>query len=196
MFSFSFALPSPLLPILSSYLFAFLISTSTPATLGRLSSYTPSLIWLMPNRSYVHPSLHFKWTSTGSLGWIALPPRSSLMKWEASYLRRGWVERNSFLSWSNSESFIWPTELHILFHYGAMNILEFLYPEIKPLTPWAWSCILLHHKSRAHPWHLRGLLYQVAASLMIIWGLTPFWMVVFGFAYHNIFAGLVVVFVH
>ena len=42
LFSFSLALPSPLLPILSSYLFAFLIYTSTPAILGRLSSYTPS----------------------------------------------------------------------------------------------------------------------------------------------------------
>ena len=30
----------------------------------------------------------------------------------------------------NSELFIWPTELHILFHYEAMNILELLYPEI------------------------------------------------------------------
>jgi len=35
----------------------------------------------------------------------------------------------------NSEFFIWPIELHILFHYGAMNISEFLYPEVKPLTP-------------------------------------------------------------
>jgi len=36
---------------------------------------------------------------------------------------------------SNLELFIWHTELHILFHYGSMNILELLYPEIKPLTP-------------------------------------------------------------
>ena len=99
------------------------------------NSHLVPWFWLMPNRSYVHAS----WTSIGSLGWIALPPRSSLMKCKASYLRRGWVERNSFPSWPNSESFIWPTELHILFHYGAMNILEFLYLEIKPLTPWAWS---------------------------------------------------------
>jgi len=107
----------------------------------------------MPNRSYVHAS----WTSIGSLGWIALPPRSSLMKCKASYLRRGWVERNSFPSWPSSESFIWPIELHILFHYAAMNILKFLYPEIKALTPWAWSSILLHHKSHARPWYLRDL---------------------------------------
>ena len=38
-------------------------------------------------------------TSIGSLGWFALPPQPSLMKCEASYLRRGWVERNSFPSW-------------------------------------------------------------------------------------------------
>ena len=36
-----------------------------------------------------------------------------------------------------------------LFHYGAMNILELLYPKIKPLTPWAWSPVLIHHKSHA-----------------------------------------------
>jgi hypothetical protein len=36
-----------------------------------------------------------------------------------------------------------------LFHYGAMNILELLYPKIKPLTPWAWSLVLIHHKSHA-----------------------------------------------
>ena len=37
-------------------------------------------------------TLHFKWTSIGSLGWIALPSHSSLMKHEAFYLRKGWVE--------------------------------------------------------------------------------------------------------
>ena len=42
---------------------------------------------------------HFKWTSIENLGWIALPPYSSLMKCEAFYLRRGWVEINSFPSW-------------------------------------------------------------------------------------------------
>ena len=114
------------------------------------SSHLIPWFWLMPNRIYVHAS----WTSIGSLGWIAFPPRSSLMKCKASYLRRGWVEINSFPSWPNSESFIWPTELHILFHYAAMNILEFLYPEIKPLTPWAWSSVLILHKSHAHPWYL------------------------------------------
>jgi len=51
----------------------------------------------MPNRSYAH--LHFKLTSIGSLGWIALPSHSSLMKCEAFYLRKGWVERCSFPSW-------------------------------------------------------------------------------------------------
>ena len=53
-----------------------------------------------------------------------------------------------------------------------------------------------HHKDHAPPFHLRGLLCQVAASLKIISGLMPFTMVVFGFAYHNIYAGLIVVFVH
>ena len=43
-FSFSLVLPSSLLPIQVSYLFAFLISTSTPTTLGRLSLYTPSAL--------------------------------------------------------------------------------------------------------------------------------------------------------
>ena len=43
-------------------------------------------------------TLHFKWTSIGSLGWIALPSHSSLMKCEAFYLRKGWVERCSFPS--------------------------------------------------------------------------------------------------
>ena len=38
-------------------------------------------------------TLHFKWTSIGSLGWIAWPPC------KASILRRGWVEKYSFLSW-------------------------------------------------------------------------------------------------
>ena len=57
----------------------------------------------------------------------------------------------------NSESFQWPIELHILFHYGVMNILELLYLEIKPLTPWAWSFVLILHKSHAHPWYLRDL---------------------------------------
>ena len=34
-------------------------------------------------------TIPIKWTSIGSLGWFALPPRTSLMKCEASYLRRG-----------------------------------------------------------------------------------------------------------
>ena len=111
-------------------------------------------------------TLHFKWTSIGSLGWIAWPPC------KASILRRGWVEKNTHSPHdSNSESFQWPTELHILFHFGAMNILEFLYLEIKPLTPWAWSSVLIHHKSHAHPWFLRDLLMcQVATSHTIILG--------------------------
>jgi len=36
---------------------------------------------------------------------------------------------------SNSESFLWPIELHILSHYGAVNVLELIYPEIKPPIP-------------------------------------------------------------
>jgi len=45
-------------------------------------------------------TLHFKWTSIGNLGWIALPSHSSLIKCEAFYLRKGRVERYSFSSWS------------------------------------------------------------------------------------------------
>ena len=64
-------------------------------------------------------TLHLKWTSIGSLGWIALSPCKDFI------LRRGWVEKNTHSPHdSNSESFQWPTELHILFHYGVMNILE------------------------------------------------------------------------
>ena len=53
-------------------------------------------------------TLHIVWTSFGSLGWIALPC-------EVSLLRKGWVETH-FPQDPNSELFIWPTELHILFH--------------------------------------------------------------------------------
>ena len=153
------------------------------------SSHLIPWFWLMPNRSYVHAS----WTSIGSLGWIALPPRSSLMKCEAFHLRRGWVERNSFPSWPE------------------LGIVHLAHRVTHPLSLWghehSWVSLSgdqathsmsmkFHHKDHAHPWHLRGLLCQVAASLTIIWGLTPFWMVELGFAYHNIFAGLIVVFVH
>ena len=44
-------------------------------------------------------TLHIICTSIGSLGWIAFPSHSSLMKCEAFYLRKGWVERCSFPSW-------------------------------------------------------------------------------------------------
>ena len=75
-------------------------------------------------------TLYIIYTSIWRLGWIALP-HSSLMQHEAFHLRRGWAER--ILSPPrdlNSESFLWPTKLHILFYYGAMNILEFLYPKL------------------------------------------------------------------
>ena len=153
------------------------------------SSFLNPWFWLMPNRSYVHAS----WTSIGNLGWIALPPRSSLMKCEASYLRQGWVERSSFLPWP---------ELRIL--HSAHRVTH-------PLSLWGYEhswvslsgdhatlsmSVKFLHEDHAHPWHLRGLLCQVAVSLTIIWGLMPFWMVVFVFSYHNIYARLVVVFVH
>jgi len=64
-------------------------------------------------------ALHFNWTSIGSLGWIVLPC-------EVSILRKGWVETH-FPRDPNSESFIWPTELHILFHYRAINVLVALF---------------------------------------------------------------------
>ena len=70
-------------------------------------------------------ALHFNWTSIGSLGWI-LSPHSSLMKCKAFHLRKGWVETH-FPRDPNSKSFIWPTELHILFHFGAINILVVLF---------------------------------------------------------------------
>ena len=44
-------------------------------------------------------TLHFKWNSIGSSGWIAFPSHSSLMKCMAFYLRKGWVERCSLPSW-------------------------------------------------------------------------------------------------
>ena len=72
-------------------------------------------------------TLHFKWTSIGSLGWIAWPPC------KASILTMGWVENTHSAHDLVLEPFQWPTELHILFHYGAMNILELLYQEINPL---------------------------------------------------------------
>ena len=64
-------------------------------------------------------TLHFNWTSIESLGWIALPC-------DVSLLRKGWVETH-FPRDTNSELFIWPTGLHILFHYGAMNVLVALF---------------------------------------------------------------------
>jgi len=39
-------------------------------------------------------TLHFKWTSIGSLGWFALSPRKAFI------LMRGWAEKYSFPSWS------------------------------------------------------------------------------------------------
>jgi hypothetical protein len=45
-------------------------------------------------------TLHFKWTSFGSLRWIASPSHSSLMKCEAFYLRKGRAERCSCPSWA------------------------------------------------------------------------------------------------
>ena len=108
-------------------------------------------------------TLHFKWTSIGSLGWIALPPCKAFI------LRRGWVGKYSISSWS--ELRIVPVA-HRITHplsLWAMNIPELLYSEIKPLTPWAWSSILIHHKSHAHPWFLHDLLLcQVATSHTII----------------------------
>ena len=41
----------------------------------------------------------------------------------SSFLRKGWVETHSPRG-PHSESFIWPTELHILLYYGVMNVLE------------------------------------------------------------------------
>ena len=95
LFSFSLALPSPLLPILLSYLFAFLISTSTPATLGRLSSYTLPSLWgesleplsldLVPHpatRSTLMPyrSSRVRRTLTHILDYRSMPIKSSESK--------------------------------------------------------------------------------------------------------------------
>ena len=66
-FSFSLVLPSSLLPIQVSYLFAFLISTSTPTTLGRLSLYTPSALLdesLEPSSLDLVPHLATRFTLT------------------------------------------------------------------------------------------------------------------------------------
>ena len=70
----------------------------------------------MPDRSCNHFSfqLNFYW----KLRMECFVTDSSLMKREAFHLKKGWVETH-FPRDPNSKSFIWPTELHILFHYGA-----------------------------------------------------------------------------
>ena len=83
------------------------------------NSHLTPWFWLMPDRSYNHSSYHlyFYWklrmdcfvTTFIFDEMQGFPPKEG-MSW------------NSFPSWSNSELFIWPTELHILFHYGAMNL--------------------------------------------------------------------------
>ena len=63
--------------------------------------------WLMPNRSYNRISfqLNFYWKLR--MGCFAM---------QVSLLRKGWVETH-FPQGPNSELFIWPIELHILFHF-------------------------------------------------------------------------------
>ena len=74
----------------------------------------------MPDRSCNHFSFQFNVYWKLRMGCFVTD--SSLMKHVAFHLKKGWVETH-FPRDPNSESFIWPTELHILFHYGAMNIL-------------------------------------------------------------------------
>ena len=95
--------------------------------------------WLIPNRSYVHHSyqMNFYW----KLRMDCFATTFIFDEMWGFRPKEGMSWKNHFPHDLNLELFIWPTELHILFHYGAMNIPEFIYPEIKPLTPWAWSFI-------------------------------------------------------
>ena len=143
-------------------------------------------------------TLPIKWTSTRSLGWIALPPHSSLMKCKDSYLRRGELKETHF-----------PRDRTRNRSFGPQS-----YTSSFTMGPWICSSCSIWRSS--HSLHEHEVLFrfitkvmlilevseifhrlcQVAASFTITLGLTPFTMVVFGFNYHNIFAGLVVVFVH
>jgi hypothetical protein len=154
--------------------------------------------WFMPNRSYIHPlfKMNFYWKlrmDCFATIFIFDEMRSFLPKEGMS-----WKKLISLVTRTHNCSF-GPQSYTSSFTIGPWTILELLYPETKPLTPWAWSfSILLHHKAMlildiSEIFHL---LCQAAASLTIIPGLTPFRMVVFGFVYLNIYAGLVVVFVH
>ena len=88
----------------------------------------------MPNRSYVHPSyqMNFYWKLRMDCfaTTIIFVENAKLPTLGGDELKEIHFPHDP-----NSELFIWPTELHILFHYGAMNIPEFLFPEIKLLTP-------------------------------------------------------------
>ena len=63
-------------------------------------------------------TLHFKWTSIGSLGWIALPPCKAFILW------RGCVEKYSFSSWFELRIVPVAHRIHILFHYGLWTFLS------------------------------------------------------------------------
>ena len=147
--------------------------------------------WLMPNRSYVHPSyqMNFYWK-------LRMDCFASTFIFD---------EMRSFLpkmgmSWKKLISLM--TELRIIHlahrvtHPLSLCGHEHSRVSLSGDQATLFMSMKFHHKDHAPSWHLRGLLCQVATSLMIISGLTPFRMVVFGFSYHNIFSGLVVVFVH
>ena len=116
-------------------------------------------------------TLPIKWTSTGTLGWIALPPHSSLMKCKDSYLRRGELKETHL-----------PHDRTRNRSFGPQS-----YTSSFTMGPWTFSsCSIrrsshsLHEhevlfwfitKSHAHPWFLQDpLLCQVATSCTIIVG--------------------------
>ena len=141
------------------------------------NSHLVPWFWLMPNRSY------FICASVGSLGWIALPPHSSLMKWKDSYLRRGELEeihlphdqtRNrsfgpqsyissftmgpwTFSSWSTRRSSNSLHEQEVSFWFFKKN-------HVHPWGLWDLSSVVLSHcksydhlRVSHHRWSLRWL---------------------------------------
>ena len=155
------------------------------------SSFLNPWFWLMPNRSYAHPSyqMNFYW------------------KFRMDCFATTFIfdEMRSFLP---KETMSWKKLISLM---SELRIVHLAHRVTHPLSLWGYEhswvdlprdkaslsmSMKFRHKDHAHPWHLHSLLCQVAVSLTIIWGLMPFWMVVFGFPYHNIYARLVVVFVH
>jgi hypothetical protein len=78
-------------------------------------------------------TLHFNWTSIGSLGWIVLWSHSSLMKRKAFHLRRGRKKLIPLRTRTQNRSY-GPQSYTFSFIYGAMNILALL-----GVPLWIWG---------------------------------------------------------